>query len=108
MVKNLPPAYFALVMATGIISVAAREFQLALLAEGLFAFNLVAYAVLATLTLLRALRYPRLFFADMTDHKVGPGFFTAVAASCILGTQFLLGRAGQTVIIAEEARYVGA
>jgi tellurite resistance protein TehA-like permease len=26
----------------------------------------------------------------MTDHQLGPGFFTAVAGSCILGTQFLL------------------
>ncbi len=26
----------------------------------------------------------------MTDHQLGQGFFTVVAASCILGTQFLL------------------
>jgi tellurite resistance protein TehA-like permease len=26
----------------------------------------------------------------MTDHRLGPGFFTAVAACCILGNQFLL------------------
>ncbi|HEX3246376.1 MAG TPA: tellurite resistance/C4-dicarboxylate transporter family protein [Chloroflexota bacterium] len=90
MVKQLPPAYFALVMATGIISITAWDFQLAPLAVGLFVFNLVAYAVLAALTALRALRYPRQFFADMTDHLLGPGFFTAVAGSCILGTQFLL------------------
>jgi len=47
--KHLPPAYFALVMATGIISVTAWEFRLAALADGLFAFNLIAYAVLAKL-----------------------------------------------------------
>ena len=56
----------------------------------LFAFNLVAYVVLAGLSGLRMIRYPRAFFADMTDHQIGPGFFTAVAGSCILGTQFLL------------------
>jgi tellurite resistance protein TehA-like permease len=89
-VKQLPPAYFALVMATGIISITAREFQLAPLADGLFVFNLAAYTVLAAMTVLRAFRYPQPFFADMTDHLLGPGFFTAVAASCILGTQFLL------------------
>jgi tellurite resistance protein TehA-like permease len=61
-----------------------------ILAMGLFAFNIVAYVVLAGLTFLRAIYYPRLFFADMTDHRLGPGFFTAVAGSCILGTQFLL------------------
>lgn len=44
-VKHLPPAYFALVMATGIVSIAARDFQFPFLAMGLFAVNLVAYAV---------------------------------------------------------------
>lgn len=88
--KQLPPAYFALVMATGIISIAAWDFQLLALSGGLFAVNLIAYIVLAVLTTLRSLRYPHLFLADMTDHRVGPGFFTAVAASCILGTQLLL------------------
>ena len=90
MLKHLPPAYFALVMATGIVSIAAHDFQLSVLAAGLFTFNLVAYAVLTGLTVLRAICYPRLFFADMTDHRLGPGFFTAVAGSCILGTQILL------------------
>lgn len=88
--KHLSPAYFALVMATGIVSIAAWNFRFVALAMGLFVFNLVAYAVLAGLTVLRAVRYPRLFFADMTDHQRGPGFFTAIAGSCILGTQCLV------------------
>jgi tellurite resistance protein TehA-like permease len=89
-VEQFPPGYFALVMATGIISIAAWDFQLLTLARSLFAFNLIAYIVLAALTMLRALRYPQLFLSDMTDHQVGPSFFTAAAASCILGTQLLL------------------
>ena len=52
--KQLSPAYFALVMATGIVSITAWDFQLAALADGLFALNLIAYAVLAVLTMLRA------------------------------------------------------
>ena len=56
--KHLSPAYFALVMATGIVSITARDFELFALSKGLFAINLVAYAVLAALTVLRALRYP--------------------------------------------------
>ena len=102
-VKHLPPAYFALVMATGIVSIAAQDFQLPVLAVGLFVFNLVAYAVLTALTALRAIRYSRLFFADMTNHRIGPGFFTVVAGSCILGTQFLLlahNLAAATVLLA--------
>ena len=97
MVRNLPPAYFALVMATGIVSVAALGFHLPLTAKALFAINLFAYAVLTVLTLLRAAIYPRLMFGDLVDHRVGPGFFTVVAASCLIGAQFLLIAGSQTV-----------
>jgi tellurite resistance protein TehA-like permease len=89
-VQYLSPAYFALVMATGIISIAAKDLQLAILPMVLFALNLFTYVVLVGLTGLRAIRYPQAFLADMTDHQVAPSFFTAVAGSCILGTQFLL------------------
>ncbi len=88
--KDLPPAYFALVMATGIISIAAQDFGLPALALALFAFNILAFVVLVVLTAGRMLRYPRLFFTDLTDHRLGPGFFTTVAACSILGTQVLL------------------
>lgn len=77
-------------MATGIVSIGAWDFGLPVLATGLFAFNLAAYVVVAGLNAFRSIRYPRLFFADMTDHRLGPGFFTAVAGTCLLGTQFLL------------------
>jgi tellurite resistance protein TehA-like permease len=88
--EHLSPAYFAIAMATGVVSLGAWDFGLPVLATGLFAFNLVAYVIVACLTAFRLIRYPRLFFADMTDHRLGPGFFTAVAGSCILGAQFLL------------------
>ena len=65
--KHLWPAYFALLMATGVVSIAAWDFRLNILAAGLFAFNLAAYAALASLTILRAIRYPQLFLADMID-----------------------------------------
>jgi tellurite resistance protein TehA-like permease len=89
-VKHLSPAYFALVMATGIISIGAWDLGFPFLATALFAVNLAAYGVLACLTTLRSFRYPQLLSADMADHRLGPGFFTAVAGSSILGTQFLL------------------
>ncbi len=88
--QQLSPAYFALVMATGIVSTGAHDFGLPWLATGLFVFNLAAFVVLAGLTTWRGIRYPQHFLADITDHRRAPGFFTAVAASCILGTQFLL------------------
>lgn len=88
--KQLPPAYFALVMATGIVSIAAHDIGLIALANALFGLNVAAFIVLVVLTGLRFALYPRLLLADLTDHLVGPGFFTIVAACCILGTQLLL------------------
>jgi tellurite resistance protein TehA-like permease len=89
-VKDLSPAYFALVMATGIVSIAARDFGLDGLAVGLFVLNAIAYLVLVSLTVLRAIRFWPEFIHDITDHRVGAGFFTTVAGSCVLGAQCLL------------------
>jgi hypothetical protein len=87
---GLSPAYFGMVMATGIVSIAAHLLGHPLVARALFALNLVAYAVLCLLYLLRALRHPQRFFGDLFDHLRGPGFFTSVAATSIVGSQFLL------------------
>ena len=86
----MSPAYFGLVMATGIISIATHLLGAPRVARALFGFNLVFYAVLWSLTLLRALRWPRRFFGDMVDHLRGPGFFTTVAGTSILGSQFVV------------------
>ena len=87
---GLSPAYFGMVMATGIVSLAAHLLGVDSIARLLFRLNIVVYAVLWTLTVLRMVRYPRRFFGDMVDHLRGPGFFTTVAATCILGGQFVL------------------
>ena len=87
---GLSPAYFGMVMATGIVSLAAHLLGAPLISKALFNINIAAYAVLWVLTLLRMVRYPRQFFGDMVDHLRGPGFFTTVAATCILGGQFVL------------------
>src|SRR5690606_32423230 len=60
------------------------------LARALLAVNVAAYAVLWALLLARlAWFFPRVA-ADLTDHARGPGFFTLVAATCLLGSQLLL------------------
>jgi tellurite resistance protein TehA-like permease len=87
---GLSPAYFGMVMATGIVSIAAHLLDHPMLAMVLFALNLLAYAVLCLLNLLRALRQRQSFFGDLFDHLRGPGFFTSVAATSIVGSQFLL------------------
>jgi len=87
---GLFPGYFALVMATGIVSVAAHLLAMEWIAYSLLAVNLVAYVVLWLLTLWRLVAYFPRVLADLQSHMRGPGFFTLIAGTCVLGTQILL------------------
>jgi tellurite resistance protein TehA-like permease len=89
-VRTLHPAYFALVMATGIVSIAARLLNIAFVPQILLGINLAAYGVLWLLTIVRVSRYPRDVFADLIDHQRGVGFFTVVAATSVLGSQLVI------------------
>src|SRR5688572_10816649 len=87
---GLSPAYFGMVMATGIVSIGSDMLGLSGAARGLFALNVVVYGLLWLLNLARLLLHRRAFFRDMMDHLRGPGFFTAVAATSVLGSQFVM------------------
>ncbi|MBI2234587.1 MAG: tellurite resistance/C4-dicarboxylate transporter family protein, partial [Micavibrio aeruginosavorus] len=87
---GLHPAYFALVMATGIVSIACLTFGLDDLARVLFAINIAAYGTLWALYLARAVFFRAQFAADWLSHRRGFGFFTMVAATNVLGSQFFL------------------
>ena len=87
---ELSPANFGMVMATGIVSIAAQLLGQPVLARGLLAVNIVLYGGLWLLTVLRGLRHPRRLGRDLADHGRGPGFFTMVAGSGVLGSQCLL------------------
>ncbi len=89
-VSNLYGGYFALVMATGIVSIASYFMGMISLAWLLFQINKVAYIILWLLTLFRLYWYYPNFTSDLTDHSRGPGFFTLVAGTCILGNQFVI------------------
>ena len=94
--RTLHPAYFALVMATGIVSIAAKLLGIPYVPMALLVVNLVAYAVLWALTLVRIARYRAEVFADLSDHQRGVGFFTAVAATSVLGSQLVIVAKDQT------------
>jgi tellurite resistance protein TehA-like permease len=87
---DMSPAYFGLVMATGIISLTAHMMQYETLASGLFYLNIGQYSLLCVLYALRAWLYPSRFFGDMLAHLTGPGYFTAVAGTGILASQFMV------------------
>jgi len=89
-IRNLSPGYFALVMATGIVSIAANLLQMEATAWTLFRINEVSYGVLWIFTLIRLVRYFPQVKADFTDHVRSPGFFTLTAGTCVLGTQFVV------------------
>lgn len=89
-IRDLFPGYFALVMATGIVSIAAHLLQMEAIAWTLFRINEACYGVLCILTLTRLVRYFPQMKADFIDHKRGPGFFTLTAGTCVLGTQFVV------------------
>lgn len=88
--RDLYPGYFALVMATGIVSIAAFLLEITLVAWSLFWLNGIAYVILWLLFLARLVRYPRHLLADLTSHTRGPGFFTVVAGTNVLGSQFVV------------------
>lgn len=89
-IRALNPAYFALVMATGIVAVAARFNGFDWIAYALGSANYVFAAVLYVLYLLRCVLYPHAVLSDLRDPKRAVGFLTIVAGTCILGNQSLL------------------
>lgn len=89
-IRNLNPAYFAMVMATGIVSIAAFQHGYSMLGKGMLFLNIVIYAVLAGMTALRIVCFPRAVAEDMLDHNRCVGFFTMVAGTNVLGSQCML------------------
>jgi tellurite resistance protein TehA-like permease len=87
---GLHPAYFALVMATGIVSLASHILGFRFIARALFAVNLVAYPTLWGLTIARVVRHRGRVVADLGHHGRAVGFFTIVAATCVLGSECLV------------------
>lgn len=77
--ETLFPGYFALVMATGTLCIALYLLDYQLIAEALFIVNVLAYAILCGLALLRVVCFPRLILADLIDQARAPGFFALVA-----------------------------
>ncbi|KAA3598883.1 MAG: C4-dicarboxylate ABC transporter [Candidatus Scalindua sp. AMX11] len=88
--EKLHPAYFAIVMATGIVSMACYQQGLNFVAWSLFCFNICVYGILCVLTAWRIWCFWQPFFADFTDHNLAPGFFTIVAGTSVLGSQVLV------------------
>ena len=89
-ISDLFPGYFALVMATGIVSIAAFLLDMHLIAWGLTYVNIGAYSVLLLLFSIRIILFFPKVRTDIADHMRGPGFFTIPAGTCVLGSQLII------------------
>jgi tellurite resistance protein TehA-like permease len=89
-IKKFFPGYFALVMATGIISLAADSLQYDFVSHFFFWINKVLYAILVLIFSARIIVYFPEFRNDLSSHAKGAGFLTLVAATSILGSQYTL------------------
>lgn len=88
--RHLSPGCFALVMATGIVSIDLDQHAMRTLALALFGVNLLAWPILLALTGWRLIRFRRELVADFVDPGRGAGFLTLPAATCVLGSQCLM------------------
>lgn len=89
-IEKLPPSYFAMVMATGIVSISCYLMGYGFLSLLMFWLNIFFYVTLVVLLSLRVIFFRRQFLTDLFDHARAPGFFTVVAATSLLGGQFIL------------------
>ena len=89
-VRAFFPGYFALVMATGIVSLAAHFCGQERLAVGLLWINLAAYAAIWGINLVRLFLHTRAVRDDLVQHARGAGFLTVVAATSVLGSQLVI------------------
>jgi tellurite resistance protein TehA-like permease len=78
-VRGLTPGYFALVMATGIVSVGMTSEGFDVIGKVLLVLCLVALLVLVALNGWRLVRYPGEVAGDFRDPRRAFGFFTFVA-----------------------------
>src|SRR5690606_10033621 len=89
-VRTLHPGYFALVMATAIVSVGARNLHQAGLSAVLLWLATGCYGLLVALTSWRIAAYRDQLRKDLADPARGFGLFTFVAGSNVLGTRLAL------------------
>lgn len=86
-VEGLTPGYFALVMASGIISIGLRLDGYIALSVLLLVVCVVSFLTLGGLTAWRLLAYRDAVVDDFTDPRRGFGFFTLVAGTNVLGAR---------------------
>ncbi|MEO6019817.1 MAG: tellurite resistance/C4-dicarboxylate transporter family protein [Knoellia sp.] len=87
LVAGLTPGYYALVMASGIISLGFHLVGFATLSLALFVVCVISYVVLCALNIVRFVVSRHAMAEDFRDPKRAFGFFTFVAGTNVLGVR---------------------
>lgn len=87
--QSLHPGNFAMVMASGIISIGFNALRFDLLADVLYVFALCAWLMLLALNAARVVRQTRAVRMDLLNPRMVFSYFTLVAATDIVGTLLL-------------------
>jgi tellurite resistance protein TehA-like permease len=95
-VRGLSPGYFALVMATGVVSIGLKLEHRAALSRLLLDVGAIAFVVLVVLTCWRFVSFRPELVEDFTHPLRGFGFYSFVAGANVLAARLVL--AGQTLI----------
>ncbi|MBF6160289.1 tellurite resistance/C4-dicarboxylate transporter family protein [Nocardia cyriacigeorgica] len=85
-IENLKPAWFASVMATGIVSRAVGSAGLDTVSAIMLYLALVAFAILVVATLVRLVKYRTAAVADAMNPATGFTYLTFVAAAAVMST----------------------
>jgi tellurite resistance protein TehA-like permease len=88
-VRSVGPVWFALVMATGIVSTAADQQGFPWISLALLTLAAVSYVLLVVLSLVRLRRWPAEVRADLATPDRAFGSFAVVAGSAVLGERLL-------------------
>ncbi|MGO1974259.1 MAG: tellurite resistance/C4-dicarboxylate transporter family protein [Propionibacteriaceae bacterium] len=86
-VRTMPPGYFALVMASGIVSVGLAQEGFLVASRVLFGVAIAAHLGFIVLTGWRLLRHRADLVADLRDPRRAFGFFTFVAGTNVIGVR---------------------
>lgn len=99
-VQTLTPEYFALTMASGIISVGLELEGFHALSAALLVICAVSYAVILVLSLVRLVRFREDMRRDFMDPARAFGFFTFIAGTNVLGVRLgMMGWPGATALL---------
>ena len=98
-VRRFYPGYFALVMATGAISIACQLLGMRAPALVLVGVNWLIFPMLVAVNAVRIVKFRSAFVEDISDHQRAPGFFTWVAGACVLGTQNMVVLGAQQIAL---------